>query len=436
MRIACSAIALLAGLAAPVVAADFHVDAIGGNDRNDGLSPAKAWRTLDKVAAESRNKKLRRQGYAAGDRILFRRGQAFSSTGYPVIRVNGTLDQPVTIAAYGDGAPPQLDNDGSGIYDIVFKLDGRHALVRDLEIVRRDPANITEHGLYLAGSGHRVTAVDVSGVGIGIKVEGDTHRIDHCTIHDLSMVIADAAQDNDYGAIGIVLSHAVGVEVDHNTFERLRQPSPDYGVDGSALEIFNGAHSVLFTHNRVHTVAAVTEVGGSVSTERVSDLVYAHNLLIDADSLGYFHNDPTSTYGIDVEQVQFEHNTFSMTAASPVSFLLGFGRRPAVGTFLLRNNVIEQHGSPGLFYNAGGLVHQANLYALQDATLGDADFAFDPSELQAAAGFVDPAAGNFRLQAGSAAIDTGLELGYSSDLDALPMPVGAPDIGAYEYRGN
>ncbi|MCB0035220.1 MAG: hypothetical protein KDE51_14410, partial [Anaerolineales bacterium] len=47
--------------------------------------------------------------------------------------------------------------------------------------------------------------------------------------------------------------------------------------------------------------------------------------------------------------------------------------------------------------------------------------------------FVDPAAGNYRLQAGSPAIDAAVDLGVPFDLDGRPRPLGnAPDMGAYE----
>lgn len=63
-----------------VQAATLYVDAQIGNDRNSGLSSTSAWRTLDKVAQESNNRKVRKLGFAAGDQILFRRGQTFQSS--------------------------------------------------------------------------------------------------------------------------------------------------------------------------------------------------------------------------------------------------------------------------------------------------------------------------------------------------------------------
>ncbi len=49
--------------------------------------------------------------------------------------------------------------------------------------------------------------------------------------------------------------------------------------------------------------------------------------------------------------------------------------------------------------------------------------------------FIDAPNGNFRLQSGSPAIDTGLTTGVSQDLDGNPIPSGsAPDMGVYEFQ--
>lgn len=438
MRHTLPALAFCLLAAAPMAqAATYYVDAIAGSDNNSGLSTTSAWRTLDKVAQESNNRKVRKSGFAAGDQILFRRGQAYQSSSYPIIRVAGTATAPVVLDAWGDGDAPRFDNTGPNVYDVVMKVDGKYALLRNLSFVKSDAANVTEFGAYMAGTGHRITACDFSGVGIGVKLEGAAHRVDHSAFHDLTMVVSDTAnRDNDYGAIGVLVSGASDINVDHNRFERLRAASPDYGVDGSALEIFNAATRVNFFNNVVQEVAALTEIGGSVPTDVVSDIVYHHNLVLNANSIGYFHNNAgNTTFGVVVRNVRFEHNTFSKTSDAYNTFLLGFGVSPAANEFFLRNNIIEHRNSSGLFYNSGQLVHQSNLYWLTNANFGDAGFAFTATELAANPLFRNPAGGDYRLSVGSMAIDRGQALGYAADLDDLAMPVGnGPDLGAYELR--
>lgn len=438
MRHILPALALCLMSAAPAaMAATFYVDAQYGNDRNSGLSSDSAWRTLDQVARASSNKKVRKFGFAAGDRILFRRGQTFVSASYPIIKVAGSALAPVVFDAWGEGQAPRFDNSAPNVYDLVMKVDGHYALLRNLAFIKANPANVTEFGAYLAGTGHRVTACDFSGVGIGVRLEGSGHQVDHSTFHDLSMVVADTIHpDNDYGAIGVLVSNASEISVHHNRFERLRAASPDYGVDGAALEIFNAASKVRFFNNIVREVAALTEIGGSQSTELVSDVAYHHNLVVDADAGGYFHNNAGgSAFGLVVRNVRFEHNTFSKTSATYHSFLLGWGVPPAANEFFLRNNIIEHRNSNGLFYNAGQLVHGFNLYWLSNAGFGDPSFRFSATEFAANPLLRDPAAGDYRLASGSMALDRGEALGYALDLDDLPMPVGGgPDLGAYEQR--
>ena len=53
---------------ADVQARTFHVDAVRGDDAQDGLKPETAWRSLTRV---------NRASLAPGDQVLFRRGQAW-----------------------------------------------------------------------------------------------------------------------------------------------------------------------------------------------------------------------------------------------------------------------------------------------------------------------------------------------------------------------
>jgi hypothetical protein len=64
----------LCAIAASSWAATFYVDAAGGVDTNDGLSPATAWKTVAKVNGST---------FAAGDQILFKRGGVWNESLVP-----------------------------------------------------------------------------------------------------------------------------------------------------------------------------------------------------------------------------------------------------------------------------------------------------------------------------------------------------------------
>ena len=71
-----------------------------GNDRNDGRSPGRAWRSLNKVNAAFGKLK-------PGDAVLFRRGDRF--TGSLVVKKSGTAGRPIRLGAYGSGRRPIID---------------------------------------------------------------------------------------------------------------------------------------------------------------------------------------------------------------------------------------------------------------------------------------------------------------------------------------
>jgi uncharacterized repeat protein (TIGR02543 family) len=79
------------------LATDYYVDSGGGNDGNSGLSAAAAWKTIGKVNASS---------FAAGDRVLLKRGQVWREQ--LVIPSSGISGQPVIFGAYGTGDRPLL----------------------------------------------------------------------------------------------------------------------------------------------------------------------------------------------------------------------------------------------------------------------------------------------------------------------------------------
>ena len=79
-----------------VNATNYYVKATG-NDNNSGLSDTQAWSTITKVNSSF-------SGFAAGDQILFNRGDTFY--GSIIISKSGTSGHPIIIGAYGSGADP------------------------------------------------------------------------------------------------------------------------------------------------------------------------------------------------------------------------------------------------------------------------------------------------------------------------------------------
>lgn len=80
-----------------LLAADVFYVSPGGNDANDGRSPAKAWRSVAKVNATP---------FQPGDSILFARGGEWRES--LKASSSGTPGKPITFAAYGEGPKPRF----------------------------------------------------------------------------------------------------------------------------------------------------------------------------------------------------------------------------------------------------------------------------------------------------------------------------------------
>lgn len=102
-----------------------------GDDSNDGLSPDKAWKSIER---------LRTAKLEVGDGVLFRRGDEFRATLIPGAWSSIKTVSGVTYSSYGDGAKPVLnssiDASGSGkwkatqwenVWEYTEKLSGTDA---------------------------------------------------------------------------------------------------------------------------------------------------------------------------------------------------------------------------------------------------------------------------------------------------------------------
>ncbi len=72
-----------------------YISSTDGDDKNDGLTPETAWKTVDRLHAAQEDKTVR-----AGDVVLFRRGDEWHA--------KLKAAQGITYSAYGEGAKPRL----------------------------------------------------------------------------------------------------------------------------------------------------------------------------------------------------------------------------------------------------------------------------------------------------------------------------------------
>ncbi len=198
------------------------------------------------------------------------------------------------------------------------------------------------------------------------------------------------------------------------------------------------------------TTSYKTIVSGNISYNNRENVPWAstgtitdgNGIIIDSDdSTGYkgrtlvsnnvaYGNGGTGMHSVFSSKVDFFNNTAYGNNQTPS---LAEGQITAQrGTNIrLENNIMV--ASPGGYANgssASGILYDYNLYSGTVRAEGAHDITGNP-------GFVSAASGNFALQAGSPAIDSGIALAaVTDDIAGNARPSGgAYDLGAYEYEG-
>ncbi|MGZ3761256.1 MAG: hypothetical protein ACXVJC_15265, partial [Mucilaginibacter sp.] len=141
----------------------YYVDNKTGNDTNDGLSSIKPWQSLTKVNGH---------GFAAGDSILFKRGEAWEGQLMPI--GSGMPGRPIVFSAYGKGALPEIKAAGH-FRDAMLIKNIQHIVVEYLAFSNLD-------------SGVAFQKTGPTGVRILAENMGTLHdiRLAHLYIHDIN----------------------------------------------------------------------------------------------------------------------------------------------------------------------------------------------------------------------------------------------------------
>ena len=334
---------------------------------------------------------------SAGDTLSIRAGTYTEAISNPPGGTSWT--NAVTMAGY-PGERPRLrsDNASSPVIDAV-NVSSSWVILDNLILDGAGSSNnavifVGSHG-NLTGPHHwRLTNVEIDGSN-NVAHQGFVGDADYLEI--LNSQIHHAGRlSNAHFEHGLYLGGA-NIIVDHCDIH----DNAGYGV-----HVYNGgdgtrAHDGRFSNNRIYN--QVTEWGMIISSganNRVwNNLIYNNQAGIQID------------YGGD-------------------------------NTLVYNNTIYNNHGSNGSGISIGGVsgtIVQNNIIYNNDVnsvsggsgTVANNNLTTNPS-------FVDAGAANFNLQAGSAAINTGIMIApVTTDFARVSRPQGGSyDIGAYEYTGN
>lgn len=463
-RIVMLVLVLLSLAALHAEAASYYVDGANGCDENAGTSIEGAWKTLDRANA----------ALEPGDTCIVR-GGVYSDSQIAPAR-SGRADARITYAAY-EGEKPEVTGGRSG--SIVLLADRSYVTVRGFAI-----HSATEHDWIVRISGeqaqhNRIESCDVTdpeGYAPVVIAEGASYNtVTGCTVHDTGggdeqsgdcIVMNGGAHHNTivgnrcYNGCHSQIMALKGSH--HNVIQDNECYSTRREWAGAGVNLPLGADDNIVEGNRIHDLGYITNEKCAIQIDSARNTI-RDNVIYNVGAFG----------------IALQSYAFRGTAQSASNNLVAnntvvnTGRQGLViiskGESISRDNRIVNNivvGAPGGWYDRAawtmvfdtyhltnsvqpgewfGNVFERNLFVHERA--GESDMvlynhrgpavSWSIPELESAypetfrgnveadPRFVNAEEGDFRLGAGSPALDAGLDVGFAFEGSA-------PDIGAVE----
>lgn len=287
------AVALIMSAAAfaPAGAATYHLDSKAGNDANDGLTEATAWKTLDKANATT---------FAPGSQLLLKAGSSWTGQLQP--RGAGAKGNPNSIGMYGTGAKPLIE--ANGAYSAVRLLNQPFWEISDLEITNKTAKWGDYHGI----------AVDGKDFGTIEHV-----YIRNCYVHDVHGVVAwiGNSNSNDPGVIDNAgwdaSKHSGGIVFDVTTSNGTKTRFDDILIEENVIQ------DCSFAGISIKQVQGSMGWGGRSSATDAK--WYPHtNLVVRDNYLSQYNNDHgcNTIYVTNVRGALIERNVCERSGVSAI----------------------------------------------------------------------------------------------------------------------
>jgi hypothetical protein len=206
--------------------------------------------------------------------------------------------------------------------------------------------------------------------------------------------------NNDNGAWGVLLNGDRNV-VAYNTISGSGAYSYDYGRDGAAVEVYNGAANTI-QRNKAVDNETFSELGGAATR----DNSFIYNSVRSAVTQGKF----VVLTGV-AKNTSLNNNSVYLTGVNSQGIVCSSGCN--TGVLHARNNLIKAVLKAG--YSDAPFDDGFGIYS------GFIQFALGASSLAADPKFRSTT--DLRVEPSSPAVDTGASLGYTTDVDAKPVPL-------------
>ncbi|WP_228058431.1 right-handed parallel beta-helix repeat-containing protein [Nostoc sp. LEGE 12447] len=392
-----------------------------GSDKNSGLTPSSAFRTIQRAADLT----------SPGTTVLIMDGvykNTYSSGSALVIKRSGTANSWITYKAYPGNKPKIQHNGWNGIS---IENGASYIEINGLEVAGNN-TNITLS--YALSQKYNTSNPLTSGNCINIdgRKNGRSHhiRILNNKVHDC-------------GGAGISVIESDYVTVDNNEVYNNAWYSP-YGASGiSLLNNWNYDKNLNYrmyvTRNKVYNNQMFVpwyyngkfQDGNGIIVDKSRDNGYQGRTLI-ANNISY-KNGGTGIHTFSSDHVDIVHNTVYLNNQTK-EITHGQIMSNYSGDVKVINNIIYAAANKTISTNnkSTNTTFNYNLYNNN----GSRAVSVGPNDIMADPQFVNPSGGDFRIKGTSRAINNGFKWNnLKNDYFGKYRPVGAGyDIGAHEYQ--
>jgi hypothetical protein len=447
----------------------YFVDATGGADGNDGLTEATAWQTLTNVHSTT---------FIPGDAVLFKRGETFRGSIYKDTEV-GTAVNRITYGAYGTGARPKIlgSKDLSANGDWTNDAGNVWKTTATCGTAQNDISNMVYNSEALYGA-KRISKVTCVAQGdfwyenatdlifmysVGNPGTFYTH-IEACGNYGIGQGIfkwLDSAyitvQNIDFrysSAAGVEFQRCDNFIVEHNELswiggEYLTAGGGDGTRLGNGISLWMGNTNFDIRYNKVNQCfdAGISPQGSGAMT--IDSIRMYHNIITNC----WYSYELWTDAGQTMTNTSFYNNTcynsggsFSSTQRADAysAHIMLWSINGTMTNIIVKNNIFATSLHHAIRIHEAtypGLIIDNNLYNVADiattvagnfATLAlwRADCGQEANSVSGDPLFISTT--NYHLQAGSPAINEGVNVGLTRDYDNA-LVSDPPEIGAYEY---
>lgn len=299
------------GLGAPwfVSAADYYVDATGGNDTNNGTSTSTPWQTITKVNSTV---------LQPGDNVYFKRGETFD--GKLDIRESGSSGNPITFSAYDSGANP-----------VIAPSAGRAVDIRAVSYVNVSNIDATAPGTDAYFFLTTVSNVTISDTTVGTSTTA--FALSNAVVSTFSDIIIENATTTNV---------ASGVAVSATTTDLTVRNSYFSGISSSGSAVALGSVGGVVDAT-IDNVTAISHAGGLGLSKLVSGLEVSNSSFSNNSGRGLAIGPTTGT---NVSDATFTNVTFSNNGSYGVII------SNDSGSLTFASTTVSNNGAGGFFIDA------------------------------------------------------------------------------------